>query len=86
MNLYIIAAMAALGIGGGLAGLAWGWCESLREGYASRIWAGHSSIMLVGGRPVSIAGPITLGLAPASLEVIRVSGGSGGTNGVFLVQ
>lgn len=31
IDVYIIAAMAALGIGGGFAGLAWGWRESLRE-------------------------------------------------------
>lgn len=86
MNLYAIVAMAALGLGGGLAGLAWGWRESVREAYAARLWAGHSSFMLVGGRPVSIAGPVELNLVPTSSEVVRISGGSGASNGTYLVQ
>lgn len=86
MNPYILAAMAALGIGGGFLGMAWGWREGERESYARRTWARFGSTLYVGGEPVAIAGPVTLNMAPASGSTIYIRSSGGKIDGIYLTR
>lgn len=71
MNAYIIAAMAALGIGGGLLGLAWGYRESLRDLAFRRRYYGQ---ILCDGRWIEISSPVDPDYS--SGDYIKIAGSS----------
>ena len=77
---WLIALIVVVGIGGGFAGLAWGWRESLLDAAAKRHYAGE---VLIGGVWRSISSPCPFDLE--SGEYIKISG-SVDMDGVYVFR